>query len=301
MSKLLVILCRNFIISRSLFFLITFPKPFYTIFVFLEEVFITMYDIIKEISNRGKRTSQKGMFFKGGYILIYYYDESFHDKSVTLKEQGLNITKENNFFFYIGAFLCFECEKEVSNSYSKLENDVKIIKRIRQQDELKGKNFKKNNFKNGFASFTDETSDFYYRFFDILHKDKTKFHLTFFNQYYLVFEPFIREIFSDIGMKKKYGIVKLKIMEKNFEYSFNKMIKEYNPFPLLECVFQELKYLYPKQILEQSKIFLNEILPYIKKIKKKEREYQAFNEILDILNKSNPSYKIIRENSVKHH
>ena len=31
MSKLLVILCCNFIISRSLFFLFIFPKPFYTI------------------------------------------------------------------------------------------------------------------------------------------------------------------------------------------------------------------------------------------------------------------------------
>ncbi len=124
----------------------------------------------------------------------FYYDETFHDRKITIKNGHLNSTLENSFDIYIGIFWGLEAHKvdQFCEELSYIEKKHRAILGLKDDEELKSTTFKKKQFSNGLKSLHKNTFNFYYDVFSLIDKYKTLIHFSTFSK----IECFLLSLFS---------------------------------------------------------------------------------------------------------
>src|SRR5690625_2807996 len=100
---------------------------------------------------------------------LFYYDESYHDRSITKKDETLNIYHDNSSINFVTSIIGFSKNnsKKIFDKFLKFEDNVRKIYKLEQEHEIKGTLIKPKNFKYGIASMNKNSIMFYNDFFNL--------------------------------------------------------------------------------------------------------------------------------------
>ncbi len=207
----------------------------------------------------------------------FYYDESFHDRSITVKDDNINIYKDNAADVFVGFFTGYmESDEEIIwNQYKIFDENYRKEFTIEDGKELKGKTIKRKNYRNGFASFFPKTIDFYNDFFDILNNDKVVFHIGMFSKTEVVVREFIRNL-----QFPEY----INFHEDSFIYSVVKFLYNYRNKEFLIKMMEIKSTDNAQNVLFELKKMMFDVISNIGDAKRKQAEKQGLNEVLCLLN-----------------
>lgn len=102
----------------------------------------------------------------------FFYDESFHDRKITIKNRKLNIHDESKSDSYVGAFIGYKAQSQnnIMNDFRMFEDKHKKNFGLSDNKELKGVTISSKNYEYGIASFNQNAVSMYNDLFDILVK-----------------------------------------------------------------------------------------------------------------------------------
>lgn len=221
------------------------------------------------------------MYKRGVYNIMwkFYYDEAFHDRKITAKDDSINIYKKDSSDIYVGFFCGYKDTKEsaVWEKYASFEGKYKKIYTISDDKELKGTTIKKKNYKNGFSSFADNTICFYNDFFEIFDDSEIVFHISMFSKTELL----VKEFMKNIRFNNKF------VYHRDaFIYSLIKFLYSYRNQELLKNMMHIKTEKDANQVLNYLKDMIKNVIGESGQSKKKEKERKALNDVLSILNNS---------------
>lgn len=160
---------------------------------------------------------------------LFYYDESYHDKKITVNENGIiNILREDKSDTYVGVFIGFD-KRHIDDSVDKLccfENKYKSIFDIKEDKELKSEIIKIKQYKFGIKSFDRNAYNFYRDFFEILDNEEIIIHISYMSK----IECYITKIFKEVNFKPCGNIT-------HFYYSLIKFFYHYNDEQLFKALY----------------------------------------------------------------
>ncbi len=207
----------------------------------------------------------------------FYYDEAFHDRKVKLtRKEKINIHGNNISDIYVGAFIGVNkiVEDEIENKFKIFENKQKNIYSLDENQELKGTINKKKNFKKGISTFNANCLNFYHDFFSIFDEDII-IHISLLSKTAMIFN----EIFST-------DLLPDKVKKSAFIYSIIKFMHNYRCQDLFLNLFEDTDELSNSDILIPLKDYLNKVIDYSCKSKRKRKEVKTLKEIIYILDNS---------------
>lgn len=216
----------------------------------------------------------------------FYFDESFHDRAITLKVDGtLNVLDSDKNDNYIGVF--WGCPN------TKLSRVIKLLSEFEDRQrknfglpigkELKSTNIAKDHFKYGIKSFNKNTKEFYCDLFSTMIKIQPIIQIETISK----LEYFIREVFRHTDLPDV-------VNSNSFYYSLTKFFLVYHNPEILEALYrvnnEETANDFKRLLLTQ----IDMLLQTIHGIERKIREENAYSEIYAIL--SNIDITIQNEN-----
>ena len=99
----------------------------------------------------------------------FFFDETFHDRKITIKPTGvINTFTENKNDSYIGVFWGYENTRRAGIVRKLHALEAKYKKRYGLSEEFKSTNIGKKNFNYGIHSLNPDARDFYRDFFTLL-------------------------------------------------------------------------------------------------------------------------------------
>lgn len=206
----------------------------------------------------------------------FYYDEAFHDRNVTVKNEKINIYADNASDIFVAFFNGYQeiDAVDIWKAYTEFEEKYKKIFTIEEGKELKGTVIKRKNYKNGFASFVPNTVEFYSDFFNLLNNEKVIFHISMFSKTELLVREFLRNLqFSN----------QFQINEDAFIYSIVKFLYNYRNQAFLIEMMQIRSKDDAKHVLNKLKNMLEVVIIQSIDIKRKQIERKGLIEIYFIL------------------
>ena len=135
----------------------------------------------------------------------FYFDETYHDKSITLSNNRLNILSDNLLDDYIGFFWGTR-ETNVNNISDKLsafESKYLTLFDLSDINELKSRRFKNKQFLSGIHSFSKVMLDFYTDLFKLCNNEKMIFQLNVVSK----MEILVRRLFPDRNWFVQNGFI----------------------------------------------------------------------------------------------
>ena len=203
--------------------------------------------------------------------MIFYFDEAYHDKAITYKNDTINLEKNNVEEFYVGCYIGSDEWEDIGRAVLELEQKYKKTLGTNSDAELKSTALlKMSQLQHGLASLSKKSLDFYKELFAIL-SGKVRIHFSILNKYeYLIKECMpSREWFSSHGA-----------IYPSFVYSFTK-------FMILHPVYDFPSILFSKRNAKwKVKAITDVFLEHAKKIKgidKKKTELNAVNSMIQII------------------
>jgi len=206
----------------------------------------------------------------------FFYDEAFHTRKITVKSNVINIYKDDTSDIYVGAFIGFNKDYELTmkESMHNFESKYKGIYGLSNNQELKGTTIHKKNFRFGIASLNNHSLSFYSDYFSLLNQ-KTHIQVSLLSKTGLLVSQVFSKIQTDVNISKPA-----------FIYSLSKILNNYRLNDLYIKLFDSAEDL---DIVE----FLNHLITYLKTLiekgsiaNRKMLEVQNFKEILYILETS---------------
>lgn len=206
--------------------------------------------------------------------MIFYYDETFHDRRLTIKDGLLNAYLDNSNDGYVYALLGGDEERLQAflDDYTKLEEETK--EKLGISGELKSTTFSRKSFTYGIASLRKDSRTFYYEFFDLLIKHNILFQIGSISKTEVLVRRFLQ-----------YVMLPSAVPIKSFIYSLTKLLVNHR----LECLFNSLLNDNRNNIKGFVSSFLdllNTLLANIKDIKREEVEIIVINNIVEIFSYS---------------
>ena len=209
----------------------------------------------------------------------FYFDESFHDRKIIIKENTINTFSENDIDSYVGFFwgASNSVADRVIKDFEELEGEYKKILGI--EGELKATNFGKKNYDCGIRSFNRECFGFYSELFSVLDRPGVVF------QYDVVskIEQLLLQIFDFSFPENREVIMKYGIHPRYFIYSLAKFFCTYKNEELISA-------LYNVEVAGDSQAFkiclihqLRTICKAITGIERKELELASYRQMIFIL------------------
>ncbi|THE13460.1 hypothetical protein E1I69_07545 [Bacillus timonensis] len=207
----------------------------------------------------------------------FFFDESSHDRKVTNTDKGINIYREGNNDLFVGVFWGVDnrFEKKYKENYIAIENHGKELLGLTEDQELKGTNINKSNFKYGITSFNKNALDLYSKIFNLIDNN-VMLHISLFSKTEFLIVHYFRRI-----KFPKYIIVNYH----SLIYSIIKFLFNYRNTKLLQKIFSENP-LSTEDFLTELKNMLKEIILKIQKVKRKQMELPVLEELLFILEQS---------------
>lgn len=216
----------------------------------------------------------------------FYYDEIYHDGSITVKNNKLNILNyDNDFKDYIGLYLGFK-EKDIPKLEQELidlENKWKL-KFVKPNEELKSTVFKKfgSTKTYGLVGATQDDLGFYIELINILLKYNVKIQLNSICK----MELFVRNLIPEKELSK------CKYMQKeffnNFYFSFAKFLKNYYTNEILEAIELQNYNQFKLKCINR----LEEIIQQCEGIDFKKRQIDTFKWIKKIISDKNINFNV---------
>ncbi len=207
----------------------------------------------------------------------FFFDESFHDRKITLTNTGkLNIFEENALDSYIGVFCGFSNDKleEENNRFLDLEKQIKNKLNLTDTDELKSVTFHKKNFNYGIQSLGKTAFFAYQTFFEFLEETKP---VIYFDTISKV-EFLLIKIFRNIRFSNE------DIINKDvFFYSLIKFFKTYHTRKPTNMLFDSRIQYNPELLKKEFLKTIETVLHRIKGIKRKTREITALEQMYFVL------------------
>lgn len=206
----------------------------------------------------------------------FYFDETFHDRKITIKENGtINTLLEDKDGSYIGVFLGFD-NRYKSNFFKKftnLEKKYKVIFDI--SNEFKSTTFKRKNFIYGVSSFNDKTYEFYNELFDLLCDNRIIYHVNVLSKVELL----VRKLYP-VNLLREFSFI---VYENSFYYSLTKFIITYNNKELIKKLYQSIDENNKLKITNELIKHLDITIDTIQNIERKKREVPALRNLSAIL------------------
>ena len=210
----------------------------------------------------------------------FYFDESFHDRKVVINPDSINTMGDNGLDSYIGFFWGAEesVAKSVEDDFRKL--DKMFCKKLGIVSEFKGVTFDKKNYKYGIKTFNKICFQFYSELFDILDRNGIIFQYTIISKI-----EFLLDKIMDFSTLHNQMLIKLNIVSmKLLKYSLSKFFYIYHNKELIESLYNVHDKDTAVAFVECIKHQLCVICSAIKNIKRKEREYENYTQMLELLN-----------------
>ena len=204
--------------------------------------------------------------------MIFYYDETFHDRKITMLSNGYpNIYESNDNDSFVFAILGDRKEKmdKILLEYEKIEKLTK--EKLQLEGELKSTTFKRGFFKNGFSTMDKNCKSFYIHFFTFLIENNLKFQMGCISKTeYLIFQ-FAYALDFPPG-----------IIINSFIYSLTKFVEQHRLYNYLRDLIKG-----ESVFLEKFKSSLIKLLckffEEVKGIKREEKEIIAVRQLIEIL------------------
>jgi len=146
----------------------------------------------------------------------FYYDEAYHDLSIT-QDNGIQNINKNDASTYFVVSLVGVDEEEINNFlgfYSKIEEKYKKIIGIKQVDEFKGTTIKIKNYDNGLSSMKNDYLKFYTELFEMLYKFSAIVQISTISKFEYVIHEIFKEIYNACPIPREiykpflYGLIK---------------------------------------------------------------------------------------------
>ena len=201
----------------------------------------------------------------------FYFDETFHDRKITIKPSGvINTFTENKNDSYVGVFWGYDNTRSsfVTKRLHVLES--KYRKRFGMDGEFKSTSIGKKNFARGIRSFNPDVLAFYRDLFDLLEKISPIIHVNAVSK----IEYLVRKIFDVHLLKQVPGV-----HENAFYYSITKFILTYHSSALIQALYGSADTGAPNLFREELLNHLEEVISATKGITRKEREIIALRQL----------------------
>lgn len=205
----------------------------------------------------------------------FYFDETYHDRSITIKENGqLNTLTDGKNDSYIGVFWGTDSDHlpSILERFSVVEETYKS--RLGLTQEFKSTCFAKKNFKYGIRSFNSTTQGFYSDLFHLLYEHSPIIHVNALSK----IELLLRNIFSNCNLHRI-----LFIEPNSFYYSMTKFLITYHSESLLRALFRATQNKNVNLFLTELEEHLCIVISSLRGIKRKEREVPALEQLLHIV------------------
>lgn len=206
----------------------------------------------------------------------FYFDETFHDKKITIKNDNLNVLRDDGFEDYIGVFCGIE-QKELHNfidEYTSFESSYRTQFGLDENAELKSTVVGQKHYKYGLKSFNKLDYKFYYDFFNLCNKYELIFQIDVINKV---------ELFITNLIENTFLTVPIPFDEKAFIYSITKFLIVYGNKKLFNSLY-EIKDAKSAEVFKYELLYtLQVVIDNISGIERKKKEYQAFKELLIII------------------
>ena len=191
----------------------------------------------------------------------FYFDETFHDRKITIKSNGtINTFRHDANDCYIGVFLGIENTKKSSFLKRLYILESEYSKRYGIETEFKSTTIDKKNFHYGIRSFNKNAIDFYTDYFKVLETFSPIIHINALSKT----EWLLRNIFD------KYVLSKMSVSPDSFYYSLTKFILIYHDENLIHAIYESSKRkdprLFQEALLNQIEIVLTAIKGIIRNI-----------------------------------
>ncbi len=201
----------------------------------------------------------------------FYYDETEHSRRI-----GYNtITSENYYDNFITAIIGWniEYESKMEEKYLEFENKYGYRK---SNGELKSTSIKNKFLKNGLASSNEDTIKFLDDFFSVFSKE-----IFIYFSVVSKIEYVVLQLFRDYKNSILFDMDLLK-------YTITKALNKYKPKEVLECIYNN-----PENLVKKLKAFFkSQIELHKNNLPLKEKEIQAFENVIYVLNTINKSIEI---------
>lgn len=210
-----------------------------------------------------------------GTAYNFYFDETYHDKKITLRNNKLNILEDSTMDDYIGFFWGTKEAKieGIKNNLVKIEDKYRALFTLPAEQELKSRSFKNSQFKYGAHSLNQITLSFYNELFKICIQNKLIFQIEIISK----MEILVRHIFQDVQWFRENGV-----FYDAFIYSFTKMLVYYNNDSLIMALCNlDTASESSRSILIHT---ISSVISADKGVSRKIREIDAFKMLLNIMN-----------------
>lgn len=204
----------------------------------------------------------------------FYFDETFHDRKITIKSNGtINTFRDDANDSYIGVFLGVENTKKNSLKKRLHSLEDEYSKRYGLEKEFKSTIIDKKSFHYGIRSFNKNSFDFYTDFFKILEVTSPIIHVNALSKT----EWLLRNIFD------RNELVKMAVSSDSFYYSLTKFILFYHDEKLIHKMYESTirkdAGLFKEALLNQ----LQKVIEATEGIARKQREISALKILYQII------------------
>lgn len=207
----------------------------------------------------------------------FYYDEAFHDRSITAKDNSeINIYKNGSSDIYVGFFCGYDetLEAAISKKYLELDHKYRELFTIPEGKELKGTTIKRQNYTHGFASLKKLNINFYDDFFSLLDNPNIIFHISMFSKTELIIREFMRNLTFPSQLKPA---------EETIIYILTKFLFNYRKQSLLKKMMEASTPSEAVQVLHLLRDYVKKVVEQSGHTKKKRAERNALFELHCIL------------------
>lgn len=206
---------------------------------------------------------------------VFYFDETFHDKRITIKPNGtINALLEDKNNCYVGAFWGCKQEKlrEVIESLTELEKEYKKAFTLSDTQEFKSTTFSPKDFKYGISSFSQLTLRYYEDLFQLLLKVNPIIQINIVSK----IEWMLRSMFIHAKLPPY-------IITNAFFYSLTKFFIVYQP----KEIFAQMAAVCDMESAEQFRLHLIQTIDKVVEttlhIQRKQEEIKALSDLSTIL------------------
>lgn len=163
----------------------------------------------------------------------FYYDEAYHDLSITQKNGIQNINKRDASAYFVVSLVGTRKENinKLLEGFSEIEKKYKKKIGIKETDEFKGTTIKRKNYKYGFSTMKKEYLNFYTELFEMLNNNYTILQVSTICK----FEYVLHEIFNEAY----YDMRKSKELIKPLIYSLVKFIDQHKTEQLVSLIHSD--------------------------------------------------------------
>lgn len=227
-------------------------------------------------------------------MYTFYFDESYHDRRISLKDNKLNIFHQEASDSFTYCFIGFDSsnEKKLENQFLEVENKLRAKFDYPDEKELKGKNISKKFYKRGVSSLRNELVDFYSGIFNTLSENNVLLHIGKLSKT----EYMINQLLDKWFKMNERLIIDFSIKVNSTKYILTKLIYNHRESRVIQQIFEK-----PSEIglfmLKQYLIQLMEKLIEINKDNERTKDQtEAFKQVLFIVQFLNTKFEAISIN-----